>query len=322
MTFLQIRRVQAVLGLLTVAVAGCSASGGNMGKPLAGDAATSESDSGPSRPGDAFADGTVPTPNPSAAESGSPVDDAMDSGQPPSDGPVPVNADAADAGGSAVGDGCAGLFCEDFEKGTIDPLVWSTHFSGKQPAGVVQTTMVAHGKYAVRFHAVNSDRAYSFIVTKNAPAGLRGHHFGRAYFYITPMPPTMHTEFLFSGTAGFPTLKYLEVAGIGSAWQLTFVDLATGGAESYHSGGSIPLVRWVCLEWEFMDTPDQATVFVDGSLGYTTPNGFNSGGKTSGLVGPFTDFGFGFYAWHPATYDFDVYYDDVVLDIKRVGCLP
>ena len=42
---------------------------------------------------------------------------------------------------------------------------------------------------------------------------------------------------------------------------------------------------------------------------------------TSGLVGGFTDFGFGFYDWHPGGFDFDVYYDDIVLDTKRIGCL-
>jgi hypothetical protein len=42
---------------------------------------------------------------------------------------------------------------------------------------------------------------------------------------------------------------------------------------------------------------------------------------TSGLVGGFTDFGFGFYDWHPGGFDFDLYYDDIVLDTKRVGCL-
>ncbi len=33
------------------------------------------------------------------------------------------------------------------------------------------------------------------------------------------------------------------------------------------------------------------------------------------------DFGFGFYDWHPGNFPFDVYYDDIVLDTKRVGCL-
>ena len=105
------------------------------------------------------------------------------------------------------------------------------------------------------------------------------------------------------------------------AWQLTYVDLVppTTG-EDYHAGGTVPVGRWICLEWEFNDTPDTAAVFVDGAQDFAQ-NSFTFGGATTGLVGGFAAFGFGYYAWHPATYAFDVYYDDIVLDTKRVGCL-
>jgi hypothetical protein len=226
-----------------------------------------------------------------------------------------VGAEAGDASSSP-------LFFEDFERGTLDPAVWATQYNGGQSGAVVQTANAAHGKYAVQFHANPNVVSYDFIITKNAPAALRGHHFGRAYFYVSPKPPAEHTEFLFAGTAGFPKLKYLEVASIGTAWQLTYVDLTGAAAvESYASGGSIPLARWFCLEWEFNDTPNQATVLVDGQPSFAFGS-IASNGKNSGLVGGFADFGFGYYAWHPATYAFDVYYDDIVLDITRVGCLP
>ncbi len=41
--------------------------------------------------------------------------------------------------------------------------------------------------------------------------------------------------------------------------------------------------------------------------------------KSSGIIGSFDTFGIGFHDWHPAK-AFDVYYDDVVLDAKRIGC--
>jgi hypothetical protein len=34
-----------------------------------------------------------------------------------------------------------------------------------------------------------------------------------------------------------------------------------------------------------------------------------------------SDFGFGFYDWHPKN-AFDLYYDDLVLDVERVACSP
>src|SRR5206468_2014645 len=48
-------------------------------------------------------------------------------------------------------------------------------------------------------------------------------------------------------------------------------------------------------------------------------NGALYQGKSSGLIGGFDTFGVGFHDWHPAK-AFDVYYDDVVLDSKRIGC--
>jgi hypothetical protein len=225
---------------------------------------------------------------------------------------------SANAGAAGASVGCSGVFCEDFESGSLNPAVWNTETSGGQTV-TVESTVTAHGKYAAQFHAKPNLESYDFIITKNAPAALRGHHFGRAYFNVSPKPPAEHTEFLFAGTAGFPKLKYLEVAGIGAAWQLTYVDLV-GGGESYASGGDAPDARWLCLEWEFNDTPDQITVFVDGVQSYSR-NSITFDNQSSGLVGGFSDFGFGYYAWHPASYAFDIYYDDIVLDTKRVGCL-
>jgi hypothetical protein len=228
------------------------------------------------------------------------------------------------AGAGGAGAGCVGLFCEDFEKGVIDPAIWDVKVNGGQPAPAVvtQTSLVAHGRYAAHFHANPNVKSYDVIITKNPPMALRGHHFGRAYFMITPMPPANHTQYIYSGTSGFPVYKYLEVASAGNnAWQLTYVNLVPPGTgEDYHAGGKVPLGKWFCLEWEFNDTPDQASVYVDGMLDYTSST-FTFNGATTGLVGGFTAFGFGYYAWHPATYAFDIYYDDIVLDTKRVGCL-
>jgi len=219
---------------------------------------------------------------------------------------------------------CAGLFCEDFEKGVIDPATWQVQVNGGQSAPnlVTQPGLVAHGKYAAHFHANPNVVSYDFMITKNPPAALAGHHFGRAYFMITPMPPANHTEYVYAGTTGFPEYKYLEIASVASStWQLTYVNLVPpDNGEDYHSGGKVPLGKWFCLEWELSDAPDRAVVYVDGAQDFTQ-NAFTYKGASTGLVGGFAAFGFGFYAWHPATYPFDVYYDDIVLDIKRVGCV-
>jgi hypothetical protein len=234
---------------------------------------------------------------------------------------------AVDGGQPAV---CAGLFCEDFESGAIDSNVWRLNQTGGQTV-TVQKTTVGHGKYAAQFHALPNVLSSDFIITKNAPTALRGHHFGRAYVNVTPKPPDQHMVVLIAGTTGFPKSKYLEVGSIHNMWQLSTQSLLgvnsngtalSGSAEAYSQpGGAIPLAQWFCMEWEFNDAPDQIRVFVNGAEDYAFTNiSFN--GVTTGQVGGFAEFAFGFYIWHAATYPFDMYYDDIVLDTKRVGCLP
>jgi hypothetical protein len=238
--------------------------------------------------------------------------------------------------GGAGNRNCAGLLCEDFESGQIDAAKWDTKTMGGTIA--LQSARAAHGKYAVQLHGqaladVQSD--YAFLIVHDGPAALAKHHFGRAYFYITPKPMSGHTGMVFAGSPGFPKPAYLEVANINGGWQLGFVKLngPPNGEEVAYPPGQVPADKWTCLEWEFNDQPDSATLWIDGvqlgqlndqTIGY--PPGHVAGspifdGKSSDLVGGFSDFGFGFYDWHPKN-AFDLFYDDIVLDVDRVGCLP
>jgi len=248
-----------------------------------------------------------------------------------------VSSGAAGSGGvaGAAASGCGGVLCEDFESGQIDAAKWDTKTMGGTVA--LQSARAAHGKYAVQFHGqaqadVQSD--YAFLIAHNGPAALAKHHFGRAYFFITPKPMSGHTGMVFAGTPGFPKPAYLEVANINSGWQLGYVKLngPPNGEEVAYPPGQVPVEKWTCLEWEFNDQPDSATLWIDGNqlgqlndqtIGY--PPGHVPGspifdGKSSDLVGAFSDFGFGIYDWHPKN-AFDLFYDDIVLDVKRVGCL-
>jgi len=54
----------------------------------------------------------------------------------------------------------------------------------------------------------------------------------------------------------------------------------------------------------------------------TTPKmpGSVLNGLSSGIIGGFSFYGFGIHSWGPSS-AVDTYYDDLVLDTKRVGCL-
>ncbi len=43
-------------------------------------------------------------------------------------------------------------------------------------------------------------------------------------------------------------------------------------------------------------------------------------GQSSGIIGGFSFYGFGIHNWGPSA-AVDTYYDDLVLDTHRVGCL-
>jgi hypothetical protein len=130
----------------------------------------------------------------------------------------------------------------------------------------------------------------------------------------------------------------MEISNIHGGWQAGFdlLDISPLVEEVMYPAGSpqVPTDAWTCLEWQFTDTPaDTVTFWVDGKVIGTFDNqhvsyppGHTPGtplynGTSSGLIGGYELFGFGFHDWHPSM-AFDLYYDDIVLDTKRVNCTP
>jgi hypothetical protein len=244
-----------------------------------------------------------------------------------------ATARAADAGD------CAGLFCEDFELDQFDSTKWNVQMAAGSTVALEQQ-LAAHGKHSVHFHSPGrptggAGTSYAYILTKSVPAELRVHNFGRAYFYMTPKPTSINIGLLFGGTSGFPRPTYMSIASHNGGWQLGFIKQmgSPGGEVQAYPVDVMPVATWMCLEWEFNDQPSVINYWRDGKVvGPLDPNhidyppGHNPAtglfnGMTMGLIGAFTDFGFGLYDWHPGNFPFDVYYDDIVLDTKRVGCL-
>ena len=264
--------------------------------------------------------------------------------------------------GSANGGGaCTGVFCDDFEEGaTLNTAKWSVSTGGNASQDI-QTQIVSHGMYAWHVHGgpptggMVAHGDFATILLKTPPAALKaGPVFGRAYFYATPNN-NPHCQLGFAGTnpnnpmytpvvtGNGINFNYMEFAEFGGGtWQLGF-DLFTpdpavakGFVEeaSYtHPTSPAPVKKWACVEWEFNDNPTSMSLWIDSmqiaqfdathldyhSVPVTAGSVLN--GKTSGIIGGFTAFGFGFHAWGGGN-PFDYYYDDIVLDTKRVGCLP
>ena len=136
--------------------------------------------------------------------------------------------------------------------------------------------------------------------------------------------------------------NYMEFAYFANSWQLGF-DLfnpAPAVAQGFVEEASYPpardkypVAKWSCIEWEFGDNPDAMMLWIDGkqlaqldaqhidfsSVAKTPGSVLN--GKSSDIIGGFAFYGFGIHNWGSSTV-VDEYYDDLVLDTKRVNCLP
>jgi hypothetical protein len=214
------------------------------------------------------------------------------------------------------------LFSEDFESGTLNKDLWTQQITGNNTLDV-QSEKSAHGKFALHVRCPEpSNKTLAFIMANKIPGALKQHHFGRAYMFITPQLPARHSILVMASTPGFPKNKYEEVASANGKWQLTYVDLTgTKMKEDYHAAGSMPNNKWFCLEWEFNDHPNHSTIWIDGQQILGTDFLSKSTKATTDLVGGFTNYAFGFKLWGAAPAPFDLYFDDIALDTKRIGMI-
>jgi len=266
-----------------------------------------------------------------------------------------TDAGAGGAAGSSTGGPCVGLFCEDFEQGQLDPAVWDIQ-TGSGGTEMIAQDIVAHGKYALHMHGTGAGGDFALIVSKNMPKALQGAGpiFGRVYLYSTSVSAA-HVELGFAGTTHDPTVQasvttkgmnfnYMEFADYNNSWQLGFdlfapdPAIAKGFVEeaSYPPmHDKPPSMKWSCVEWEFGDDPEKMVLWVDGTqidqfdaahIDFTSTARSAPGtvlnGKDSGIIGGFTAFGFGIHSYGKSPLGVDRYYDDIVLDTKRVNCLP
>jgi hypothetical protein len=247
--------------------------------------------------------------------------------------------------------GQAPVFSEDFESGSLNQAVWKTTELGNATI-TVQQTQVAHGKSALQIHYPKGEKSFAFVVASHLPDAVRNHFFGRAYLYLSPTMPAGHDVLLNAGTPGYPISNFLEIGASGGknvmvSYQQNAANIPRN--ETIARGILYPVGRWFCLEWEFQDHPDRVTTWIDGEPAgelkdfvvkpraprapKADPNAkadataapapaaapqANVAGTD--LVKGFSDFSFGFHAWSAgAKEDFDIYYDDIVIDTKRVG---
>jgi hypothetical protein len=226
------------------------------------------------------------------------------------------------------------VFQESFESGKLDPAVWDQRVTGTSTIAV-EAVDGAHGKYALHVHYPEmAARSYAFVVATHLPESVKTHFFGRAYMKITPGLGTTHDPLIFAGEAGWPISKFEEIGAYRGDWMPSYQENKSPagqgrGEVTYRSDTTPPFDKWFLLEWEFNDAPASITIWIDGEKLTDTMNGekvdtvkftWPKGSTTdTGLVGGFTEFGFGARVWGAPQQAFDVYYDDIAIGAGRIG---
>jgi len=187
------------------------------------------------------------------------------------------------------------------------------------PTITIEHDLAAHGKNALQVHYPAGSKAYAFIVASHLPDSLKSHLFGRAYVQFPKAPPNAHDVFITCGGQGFPTSNFLEIGLRQNKAQLSYQQNAANvtRGETMIAGPAYPIAKWFCLEWEFNDSPDNITIWIDGTKATDSKVGFQ--GKSDSLVKGFTNFAFGFRSWGNVPAAFDVYYDDIAFSTSRIG---
>jgi len=212
-------------------------------------------------------------------------------------------------------------FHEDFESGTVDNTVWRELIQGDATLKI-QSDKAAHGKYALQVHYPAGKSSLAFLTHDGLSAEMKEHLFGRAYLYIEPKAPSGHMVLLPIGDGDYPLSEFEEVGAYRGTWQPSYQQnrFTSGRGEVVDHGPAVPSGKWFCLEWEFNDNPNSITLWVDGEKVEEKSFTFRELGKYH-LVGEFKQLNVGVRLWGAATEAFDVYFDDIALDTKRIGVL-
>ena len=248
----------------------------------------------------------------------------VDSG---SGGPTDAAATTTDAGTDAgvTSIGCAGqsyLLCDDFESiaagSPPDTSLWKVNAATGAKA-TVDRTHVAHGNNAVHLSMPKGATNVTLNETKTfpPPAGT-DTLFGRAYFYVPAgtVFPTAHTNF-FEGDGKVGNVAGNYRYGLGGG---KFFANYNPGDPGKTSKTAPAVGTWTCLEWEFAGDTNEMHFWVDETE--LTDVAIPSTG-VNGNVWTAPKFDSLYVGW--ITYEsqqtvFDVWYDDIAIDVKKIGC--
>ena len=207
--------------------------------------------------------------------------------------------------------GATAWLCDDLERGTYADA-WSPHNNGL-PTGVVDTVHAHNSKYALHVSGTPAASGDEWVAQyKSVPQTANVSEFVRTYLYVPALPA--QTTALYT-TVEEPSPYDGERILLGTDGTITLHGSLGGG--DVVTTAAIPLSRWTCVEWEVDEANAGAmNLWFDDNLVASWT------GKTMPVNKlAFINLGAVFQGTLPATpTQFDIWYDDIILDGARITC--
>jgi len=295
------------------------------------------SDSQQSAPqSDASPSGDAPaTPVPEASTGDDDATAPQDAGAPdasPSDGGRDLSTDRSRFFGDSRCANSGFLLCEDFESPPLDKATWST--AGKAP--VVDTAEHARGAHAL--HVTMNGKGMSAISEKRTFPAPKDAYFGRMFvkFKTLPLPPAMtYAHWTILAASGTAVPGEIRVGGQLQSGKNLFgvgTDNRTDGGtgdwtNSDHDpdGGprAVPTDEWMCIEWRHDGSANETQFWWDGvpHPSLSTTETTHGGEKVPYVLPQFTSVWFGWAEYQDSGVPFDLWIDEIAIDVERIGCV-
>ncbi len=304
--------------LAAVALVGCY-SGSEISSDGGADPMPPEATSGLPEPVDPPAENDATSSSTGPAEPDEDDGTSSSTGQPLDPASTSAGEDGSDASTGNPATGCdavpEALLCDDFDTG-IDPDVWTTRSGGGATIDVVDGALTVH------IGSVATAHAFVGLASDTILPLPDNHFFGRVMFRLSPVSPSNH-NYLFAawGSLNGTTARYRLDSNIGqlnSRYTHASVEQHGGWRKM---GLHAPAEVWTCVEWEFDGTTNSMRFWFDGQLDEEME--VDGATEDPPWVAPiFENFELGYHTYQAVENgdDFEIAYDDLVLDTQRVGC--
>ena len=240
----------------------------------------------------------------------------------------------AGADAFAPATGCAGstaLFCEDFEA-LAEGEAMSARWRNEVRNGSLNIDRAqARGTRALHVHT--DDNGMAFMRLPFVPPG--NSYFGRMWLYVNAFPSApdwAHYTLVQGSGVGAGVIRpvggqFAPAGGsraAGAYWGIGSDGGPTGDWTNWRTSAPSQGGRWACVEWEMDASENFIRLTFDGVANDDlTVNTTTHGGNPVDFVFPAFDtlrIGWQLYQTGTTPAGFDLWIDDLVLDVTRVGC--